>query len=79
MRKVLVTGGAGFIGSHIADRLIRDGIQVVVYDNFSTGQESFIEHHLHNDMFTKLHTLGYDDTWTNLYGSRNNNIRINNG
>ncbi|MCK5548169.1 MAG: SDR family NAD(P)-dependent oxidoreductase, partial [Thermoplasmata archaeon] len=54
MRKVLVTGGAGFIGSHIADRLIRDGIQVVVYDNFSTGQESFIEHHLHNDMFTLI-------------------------
>ena len=35
--KALVTGGAGFIGSHIAERLVADGHQVVVYDNFSSG------------------------------------------
>jgi UDP-glucose 4-epimerase len=37
MMRVLVTGGAGFIGSHMADRLIADGHQVVVLDNESTG------------------------------------------
>jgi UDP-glucose 4-epimerase len=38
-----ITGGAGFIGSHLADRLIQQGHQVVAYDNFSTGQDLFIE------------------------------------
>jgi len=34
---VLITGGAGFIGSHLAERLVADGRPVVILDNFSTG------------------------------------------
>lgn len=40
--KVLVTGGAGFIGSHIVDRLIDEGYEVAVVDNLSTGKEENI-------------------------------------
>lgn len=43
MRRALITGGAGFIGSNLADRLVADGYETVVYDNFSTGQQRFLE------------------------------------
>ncbi len=42
MRRALITGGAGFIGSNLADRLVSDGVETVVYDDFSSGQERFL-------------------------------------
>ncbi|MBM3122676.1 MAG: SDR family NAD(P)-dependent oxidoreductase, partial [Chloroflexi bacterium] len=42
--RVLVTGGAGFIGSHVSDRLLKDGHQVVVVDNLVTGSLENITH-----------------------------------
>ena len=50
--KYLITGAAGFIGSNLADRLIELGHQVVGYDNFSTGQEIFLEHARLSQQFT---------------------------
>ena len=41
--RAFVTGGAGFIGSTLVDRLLDDGHTVVAYDNFSTGQEGFLQ------------------------------------
>ena len=40
--RAFVTGGAGFIGSTLADRLLAAGHEVTTYDNFSTGQRSFV-------------------------------------
>jgi len=44
MAKYMVTGGAGFIGSHLAERLLKDGHEVVVVDNFLTGRPQNIAH-----------------------------------
>ncbi|MBT3981927.1 MAG: NAD-dependent epimerase/dehydratase family protein [Bacteriovoracaceae bacterium] len=47
--KALVTGGAGFIGSHLVDLLISKDLKVVVVDNFSTGRKSNLDHLADND------------------------------
>ena len=53
-KKILVTGGAGFLGSHLIDRLIKRGDKVICLDNLFTGSRKNIEHHLSNKNFTFL-------------------------
>ncbi|MCK5774272.1 MAG: GDP-mannose 4,6-dehydratase [Thermoplasmata archaeon] len=52
MKKVMVTGGAGFIGSNLVDVLIDRGYQVIVLDDLSTGNISNISKHLNSDQLT---------------------------
>lgn len=46
--KAIVTGGCGFIGSHMVDRLVQEGMEVLIIDNLSSGSQKNIEHHKNN-------------------------------
>lgn len=58
--KALVTGGCGFIGSHMVDRLLADGHEVVVIDNLSSGSIRNLEHHKTNSRL-QVHILSITD------------------
>ncbi|MGJ1410680.1 SDR family oxidoreductase [Sphingobacterium thalpophilum] len=54
MSKILITGGAGFIGSNLVEHFLGKGHQVVVLDNFATGHHHNIEQHYNNSNFTLI-------------------------
>ena len=60
MKRVLVTGGAGFIGSHLCERLLARGDEVLCVDNFFTSRRQNIMHLLGNPMFELMR---HDITW----------------
>jgi len=51
MKRILITGGAGFLGSHLCDRLIAAGQEILCLDNFFTGSKENIRHLLGNPHF----------------------------
>jgi UDP-glucuronate decarboxylase len=51
MKRILITGGAGFIGSHLCDRLLQEGNEVICLDNYFTGSKRNIVHLLENPYF----------------------------
>ena len=62
-RTTLITGGAGFLGSHLCDRMIADGHDVLCVDNFYTGSKDNIRHLLGHKRFELLR----HDVWLPLY------------
>ncbi len=54
MTRTVVTGGAGFLGSHLCEQLLADGQEVIALDNFLTGTPANVEHLLQNDRFRLL-------------------------
>lgn len=62
--RILVTGGAGFIGSHLADRLLELGANVIVLDDLSTGKLENLSQHEKNPAFTFVH--GNANDWPTL-------------
>ncbi|HRK75414.1 MAG TPA: GDP-mannose 4,6-dehydratase, partial [Rhodothermales bacterium] len=57
MKRTLITGGAGFIGSHLCDRFIQEGHEVVCMDNFITGSPDNIAHLIGHPRF---HVIRHD-------------------
>ncbi|HIH29291.1 MAG TPA: NAD-dependent epimerase/dehydratase family protein [Thermoplasmata archaeon] len=53
--KAFITGGAGFIGSHLVDTLLANNHSITVYDNLSSGDKTFIQHHMDKKQFTFIH------------------------
>lgn len=51
MKRILITGGAGFVGSHLCERLLNEGNNVICMDNYFTGNKKNIEHLINNPHF----------------------------
>ncbi|KAK5644765.1 hypothetical protein RI129_006065 [Pyrocoelia pectoralis] len=54
-KRILITGGAGFVGSHLVDKLMKSGHDVVVVDNFFTGRRKNVEHWIGHANFELIH------------------------
>lgn len=54
-KRILVTGGAGFVGSHLVDRLMMEGHELIVVDNFFTGRKRNVEHWIGHENFELIH------------------------
>ena len=54
IKKAMVTGGAGFIGSHIVDRLISENVSTISIDNYSTGKKENLQHLRGNPLLKEI-------------------------
>ena len=69
--KIVVTGGAGFLGSHLIDKLIESEVDIFAVDNFSTGTLNNISHHLKKKKFNFLKAdLKHSNEWSENFKDR---------
>ncbi len=73
MKTVLITGGAGFIGSHLCDFLLDKGFRVICMDNFVTGNKKNIEH-LKDAEKAYLYAAKINKNWVRVNCVRNGRI-----
>lgn len=62
VKRILVTGGAGFLGSHLCERLLADGDEVLCVDNYFTGRRANIAHLLDNPRFEVMRPMAMPGT-----------------
>lgn len=67
---VIVTGGAGFIGSHVVDRLLDDGHEVIVLDNFATGRRENLSHIIDKIQLVEC-DISLDGSWSDWFKDAN--------
>ena len=70
--RILVTGGAGFLGSHLCERLLSEGHDVLCVDNFFTGRKRNIAHLMHNPTFA----MGFSGKMDNGIKTTGKNILV---
>jgi nucleoside-diphosphate-sugar epimerase len=64
LKRILVTGGAGFLGSHLCERLVEQGHDVICLDNFFTSQKTNVAHLLDRPNFELIrHDVTSRSTW----------------
>ena len=66
MKKVLITGGAGFIGSNLVDSLLKENISLVILDNYSTGRIQNLKH-VKNDIEVIECDISIKNNWTKKF------------
>ena len=57
MKKILITGGAGFLGSHLCEKLLTKGHEVICVDNYFTGSKNNVKHLIDNPKFELIRKL----------------------
>ena len=67
--RILVTGGAGFLGSHLCERLLADGHEVICLDNFFTGRRENVAHLMDDQNFELLRHDVRDHTLQGIHKS----------
>ena len=77
MKKIFITGGAGFIGSHLVSSLLKDGKYVTVYDSLAAGRREFLEENkkpVNCALCARIKKCSAKNVWSKLNDSLNKTL-----